>query len=159
MRLSGLLQAIPRDIDMVDADADIVADGSPADQAWHLLRDQPDVGWVIAGKLLARKRRGCSRSMTASCAVPSADRRHSGSPSMPQQRLGSICPLGPMQRRNSDTSAQHDDGHHGGSTENSQPDRYSRHGGAGRSGQRGQLEGLQGTTKAPGDFRGPCDSA
>jgi hypothetical protein len=55
-RLSGLLQAIPRDIDMVDADALVVADGSPADQAWHLLRDQPDVGWVIAGKLLARKR-------------------------------------------------------------------------------------------------------
>ncbi|WP_327180591.1 DUF6308 family protein [Streptomyces sp. NBC_01334] len=56
VRLSGLLHAIPRDINMVDADADVVADGSPADQAWHLLRDQPDVGWVIAGKLLARKR-------------------------------------------------------------------------------------------------------
>ncbi|MDX2581640.1 DUF6308 family protein [Streptomyces scabiei] len=55
-RLSGLLHAIPRDIDMVDADADVVADGSPADQAWQLLEDQPDVGWVIAGKLLARKR-------------------------------------------------------------------------------------------------------
>jgi hypothetical protein len=24
--------------------------------SWHLLRDQPEVGWVIAGKLLARKR-------------------------------------------------------------------------------------------------------
>jgi hypothetical protein len=56
VRLSGLLHAIPRDINMVEADADVVADGSPADQAWHLLRDQPDVGWVIAGKLLARKR-------------------------------------------------------------------------------------------------------
>ncbi|MCX4539017.1 DUF6308 family protein [Streptomyces sp. NBC_01669] len=55
-RLSGLLQAIPRDIDMTDADVSVLADGSPADQAWHLLRDQPDVGWVIAGKLLARKR-------------------------------------------------------------------------------------------------------
>ncbi|GKQ40722.1 hypothetical protein ALMP_72450 [Streptomyces sp. A012304] len=55
-RLSGLLQAIPRDIDMADAEADVVSDGSPADQAWHLLRDQPDVGWVIAGKILARKR-------------------------------------------------------------------------------------------------------
>ncbi|MBQ0850198.1 hypothetical protein J8N05_18545 [Streptomyces sp. BH-SS-21] len=55
-RLSGLLHAIPTDINMVDADADVVADDSPADQAWHLLRDQPDVGWVIAGKLLARKR-------------------------------------------------------------------------------------------------------
>ncbi|MFD9587611.1 DUF6308 family protein [Streptomyces sp. NPDC059980] len=56
VRLSGLLHAIPVDIDMVDADADIVADGSPADQAWQLLRGQPDVGWVIAGMLLARKR-------------------------------------------------------------------------------------------------------
>ncbi|MFD7940866.1 DUF6308 family protein [Streptomyces sp. NPDC059755] len=55
-RLTGLLHTIPRDTDMVDAHADVVADGSPADQAWHLLRDQPDVGWVIAGKLLARKR-------------------------------------------------------------------------------------------------------
>ncbi|MFD9590140.1 DUF6308 family protein [Streptomyces sp. NPDC059980] len=55
-RLSHLLHAIPKDPDMVDAGVDVVADGSPADQAWHLLRDQPDVGWVIAGKLLARKR-------------------------------------------------------------------------------------------------------
>ncbi|PKR41628.1 DUF6308 family protein [Streptomyces sp. EAG2] len=55
-QLSGLLHAIPRDINMVDADVDVVTDGSPADQAWHLLRGQPDVGWVIAGKLLARKR-------------------------------------------------------------------------------------------------------
>jgi hypothetical protein len=29
-RLSGLLQAIPRDIDMADAEAAVVADGSPA---------------------------------------------------------------------------------------------------------------------------------
>ncbi|MGW1736764.1 DUF6308 family protein [Streptomyces sp. NPDC001999] len=55
-RLSGLLQAIPRDIDMTDADVSVLSDGSPADQAWQLLEDQPDVGWVIAGKLLARKR-------------------------------------------------------------------------------------------------------
>ncbi|MEU2113848.1 DUF6308 family protein [Streptomyces sp. NPDC019507] len=55
-RLSVLLHAIPRDIDLADAEAAVVSDGSPADQAWHLLRDQPDVGWVIAGKLLARKR-------------------------------------------------------------------------------------------------------
>ncbi|MGW2726893.1 DUF6308 family protein [Streptomyces sp. NPDC001494] len=55
-RLSGLLQAIPRDIDMVDADAVVVADGSPADQAWGLLCDQYGVNWVIAGKVLARKR-------------------------------------------------------------------------------------------------------
>ncbi|MFF2570943.1 DUF6308 family protein [Streptomyces sp. NPDC058084] len=55
-RLSGLLQAIPWDIDMVVAEADILAEGSPADQAWHLLRAQHGVNWVIAGKLLARKR-------------------------------------------------------------------------------------------------------
>ncbi|WP_329208856.1 DUF6308 family protein [Streptomyces sp. NBC_01708] len=56
VRLSGLLQAIPRDIDMADADALVVADGSPADQAWHLLCAQYGVNWVIAGKILARKR-------------------------------------------------------------------------------------------------------
>lgn len=55
-RLSGLLHAIPRDIDMVDADAVVVADGSPADQAWDLLCEQYGVNWVIAGKVLARKR-------------------------------------------------------------------------------------------------------
>ncbi|MER6632897.1 DUF6308 family protein [Streptomyces sp. NPDC000987] len=55
-RLSGLLHAIPRSIDMVDADAVVVADGSPADQAWRLLCEQYGVNWVIAGKVLARKR-------------------------------------------------------------------------------------------------------
>ncbi|MFE2282498.1 DUF6308 family protein [Streptomyces sp. NPDC059454] len=55
-RLSGLLHAIPRDVDMADADAVVVADGSPADQAWRLLCEQHGVNWVIAGKVLARKR-------------------------------------------------------------------------------------------------------
>ncbi|WP_405940585.1 DUF6308 family protein [Streptomyces sp. NBC_00207] len=55
-RLSGLLQAIPKDIDMADATAAVLAEGSPAARAWQLLEDQRDVGWVIAGKLLARKR-------------------------------------------------------------------------------------------------------
>ncbi|TMV00092.1 DUF6308 family protein [Streptomyces sp. DASNCL29] len=55
-RLSGLLQAIPRDIDMVDADAVVVADGSPSDRAWSLLCEQYGLSWVIAGKVLARKR-------------------------------------------------------------------------------------------------------
>lgn len=55
-QLPGLLHAIPRDIDMVDAEADVLVEGSPADQAWHLLCDQYGVDWVIAGKLLARKR-------------------------------------------------------------------------------------------------------
>lgn len=56
VRLSALLRAIPREQEMTGADPSDLAPGSPADQAWHLLRDQPDVGWVIAGKLLARKR-------------------------------------------------------------------------------------------------------
>ncbi|MEU6578292.1 DUF6308 family protein [Streptomyces sp. NPDC046805] len=55
-RLSGLLQAIPRDIDMVEAEVSDLAPGSPAARAWQLLEGQSDVGWVIAGKLLARKR-------------------------------------------------------------------------------------------------------
>ncbi|MGQ4388897.1 DUF6308 family protein [Streptomyces sp. SAS_270] len=56
VRLSGLLHDIPKDIDMADAEADLVADRSPAARAWQLLKGQSDVGWVIAGKLLARKR-------------------------------------------------------------------------------------------------------
>ncbi|MFE9127381.1 DUF6308 family protein [Streptomyces sp. NPDC007148] len=56
VRLSGLLQAIPWDIDMVDAEADVLAEGSPADHAWKLLCGEHGVDWVIAGKLLARKR-------------------------------------------------------------------------------------------------------
>lgn len=55
-RLTGLLHAVPTDVDLVDAEAAVVADGSPADQAWRLLRAEHGVGWVIAGKLLARKR-------------------------------------------------------------------------------------------------------
>ncbi|MFE3379341.1 DUF6308 family protein [Streptomyces anulatus] len=55
-QLSHLLRAIPVDTDLSDADASVVADGSPAHQAWCLLENQYKVGWVIAGKLLARKR-------------------------------------------------------------------------------------------------------
>ncbi|WP_328698433.1 DUF6308 family protein [Streptomyces sp. NBC_00342] len=54
--LSELLRDIPSDTDLSDADASVVADGSPAHRAWCLLEDQYKVGWVIAGKLLARKR-------------------------------------------------------------------------------------------------------
>ncbi|MEI5007417.1 DUF6308 family protein [Streptomyces sp. PmtA] len=54
--LSSLLRFIPRDIDMADAASVHLTDDSPADRAWKLLRDQPRVGWVTAGKLLARKR-------------------------------------------------------------------------------------------------------
>ncbi|MFD4232628.1 DUF6308 family protein [Streptomyces sp. NPDC058545] len=55
-QLSTLLRAIPRDMDMADATEADLAPGSPAHKAWHLLRDQPGIGWVTAGKLLARKR-------------------------------------------------------------------------------------------------------
>ncbi|MGQ4719143.1 DUF6308 family protein [Streptomyces anulatus] len=47
---------MPADTDLADADASVVADGSPAHQAWSLLKNQHKVGWVIAGKLVARKR-------------------------------------------------------------------------------------------------------
>ena len=55
-QLSELLRGIPSDTDLSDADASAVADGSPAYRAWCLLKDQYKIGWVIAGKLLARKR-------------------------------------------------------------------------------------------------------
>ncbi|MGW9083679.1 DUF6308 family protein [Streptomyces yangpuensis] len=55
-RLSELLRSVRFDIDMVEAEAADLAEGSSAHTAWCLLRDQPGVGWVTAGKLLARKR-------------------------------------------------------------------------------------------------------
>lgn len=39
-----------------DGAAERVADHSPADEAWHLLKGCDDVGKAIAGKVLARKR-------------------------------------------------------------------------------------------------------
>jgi hypothetical protein len=43
-------------MDMVNAEAADLAEGSPSHTAWRVLRDQPGIGWVTAGKLLARKR-------------------------------------------------------------------------------------------------------
>lgn len=59
-RLSGLPHAIPSDMgmDMIEDEVADLAPGPPAAWSWHLLRDQPDVGWAIAGRLLARKRPG-----------------------------------------------------------------------------------------------------
>lgn len=55
--LSGLLAEIPADASLGTGDArSLVGKGREADQAWHLLEAQDDVGWVTAGKLLARKR-------------------------------------------------------------------------------------------------------
>jgi len=55
-RLCRLLRAVPTGLDMANADADILALGSPASRAWRLLCDQRGVNWVTAGKLMARKR-------------------------------------------------------------------------------------------------------
>ncbi|MFF8249961.1 DUF6308 family protein [Streptomyces griseus] len=56
VQLSELLRGIPTGTDLAEAAASVVTDGSPAHQAWSLLVNQRNVGWVIAGKLLARKR-------------------------------------------------------------------------------------------------------
>ncbi|MGW4874340.1 DUF6308 family protein [Streptomyces chartreusis] len=56
LQLSELLHEIPNHLDMADADACDLAPESPADAAWQLLTSQPGIGWVTAGKLLARKR-------------------------------------------------------------------------------------------------------
>lgn len=56
-QMTACLRGIPADLDLGAAGAlDHVQSGSPADLAWQLLREQDDVGWVTAGKLLARKR-------------------------------------------------------------------------------------------------------
>ncbi|MEU6386474.1 DUF6308 family protein [Streptomyces bauhiniae] len=55
-QLSELLRRIPADADMADVDAAELDTDSAADQAWKLLRTVDGIGWVIAGKLLARKR-------------------------------------------------------------------------------------------------------
>ncbi|MFC9677887.1 DUF6308 family protein [Streptomyces sp. NPDC056949] len=56
LRLATLLSDIPFDVDMVEVEAADLSKGAPADTAWRVLWDQPGIGWVTAGKLLARKR-------------------------------------------------------------------------------------------------------
>jgi Family of unknown function (DUF6308) len=54
---TALLEQIPAAVQLWDEDAEkLIRDGGPADRLWHLLQDQEGVGWVTAGKLLARKR-------------------------------------------------------------------------------------------------------
>lgn len=55
-QMSDLLGQIPTAWTLQDVAPEQIQPESPADQAWHLLRAEPDIGWVIAGKLLARKR-------------------------------------------------------------------------------------------------------
>ncbi|WFE35606.1 DUF6308 family protein [Micromonospora sp. WMMD975] len=55
--VSEELAKIPADVKMGDNDAlPYIVDGGPADTAWHLLCAATGIDWVIAGKLLARKR-------------------------------------------------------------------------------------------------------
>jgi hypothetical protein len=58
--IAAHLREIPVDVELGTQEADgLVADGGHADQAWKLLNDRKQktgIGWVIAGKLLARKR-------------------------------------------------------------------------------------------------------
>ncbi|MFD4443731.1 DUF6308 family protein [Nocardia sp. NPDC058519] len=53
--LNSLLGLIPADVDLVDAEIDILDEGSPADRLWRALRSV-GVGPVTTSKLLARKR-------------------------------------------------------------------------------------------------------
>jgi hypothetical protein len=65
---------------MVEAQAADLADGSPAHTAWNPLRDQPGIGWVMAGKLLARK---CPLLLPVYDQVASVGPSPSGSTRMP----------------------------------------------------------------------------
>jgi len=57
LQIGDLLAKINSDTDLGTGDSrSLVDDGQEADQAWKLLKRQDDVGWVTAGKLLARKR-------------------------------------------------------------------------------------------------------
>ena len=54
---AALLEQIPISIPLWDARAvELIGDDGPADGLWRLLESQEGVGWVTAGKLLARKR-------------------------------------------------------------------------------------------------------
>ena len=55
--LGNYLREIPTNVALGEAGASThVRDNSPAYKAWWLLREETDIGWVIAGKVLARKR-------------------------------------------------------------------------------------------------------
>jgi hypothetical protein len=56
-RLAAELADIPVDTELgADEAFPLIVKGGHADKAWRTLRDADDIGWVIAGKLLARKR-------------------------------------------------------------------------------------------------------
>ena len=54
---AAFLEQIPTSVPLWDNEAqELIGDGGPADSVWRLLESQDGVGWVTAGKLLARKR-------------------------------------------------------------------------------------------------------
>ena len=56
-KAAALLEQIPTSVSLWDNDAvELIRDDGPADGLWRLLESQEGVGWVTAGKLLARKR-------------------------------------------------------------------------------------------------------
>ena len=55
-QITGLLESIPTDLDLVDATAMELAVGGPAWQLWELLDSIKGIKWVTANKILARKR-------------------------------------------------------------------------------------------------------
>jgi hypothetical protein len=54
--LSALLAAIPADVDLVDADDEMIGSGTPAWRLWDQLDSYADIGTTITSKLMARKR-------------------------------------------------------------------------------------------------------
>lgn len=54
--ITSLLQLIPADSELVDAPDEFFRTDSRAHSLWRLFNSEPGIGWVIAGKLLARKR-------------------------------------------------------------------------------------------------------
>jgi hypothetical protein len=55
-RFNALLQQVPKELDLWEADEAVIAPGSPASELWARTEKLPGGGWVTAGKLLARKR-------------------------------------------------------------------------------------------------------
>ncbi|MGY0002490.1 DUF6308 family protein [Micromonospora sp. I033] len=56
-QFAAQLTQIPADVELgADNALSLIVEGGHADKAWRMLRDASGMGWVIAGKLLARKR-------------------------------------------------------------------------------------------------------
>lgn len=64
---SQMLAGIDAGVDLWEAEEAAVGPGSAADRLWRALVALPGIGWVTAGKLLARKRPRLIRSTTGSC--------------------------------------------------------------------------------------------